>query len=74
MPSVSTASSSIPAAPLGGHSLLVLIITAGALIVLAMMLGRLVARFGLPAVCGELCAGLILGPSLLGHTVPRLYH
>ncbi|ACU75206.1 sodium/hydrogen exchanger [Catenulispora acidiphila DSM 44928] len=67
-------STSIPAAPLGGHSLLVLVITAGALLVLAMLLGRLAARFGLPAVCGELCAGLILGPSLLGHTVPRFYH
>ncbi|WP_194923865.1 cation:proton antiporter [Catenulispora pinisilvae] len=67
-------STSIPAAPLGGHSLLVLIVTAGALLLLAVLLGRLAARFGLPAVCGELCAGLILGPSLLGHTIPRLYH
>jgi Kef-type K+ transport system membrane component KefB len=73
MPSASTASS-IPAAPLGGHSLLVFLLTAGLLLVLALLLGRLARRFGLPAVCGELCAGLILGPSLLGHTVPHLYH
>ncbi|NUR29277.1 MAG: cation:proton antiporter, partial [Catenulispora sp.] len=73
MPSAATVPS-IPAAPLGGHSLLILIVTAGSLLVLAVALGRLAARFGLPAVCGELCAGLVLGPSLLGHTVPALYH
>lgn len=72
MPSAATASS-IPAAPLGGHSLLVFIVTAGMLLALALLLGRLATRFGLPAVCGELCAGLILGPSLLGHTVPDFY-
>ena len=38
MPSASTASS-IPAAPLGGHSLLVFLITAGILLVLAMTAG-----------------------------------
>lgn len=32
----------------------------------ARLVGRLSQRFGLPAVLGELLAGLILGPSLLG--------
>ena len=39
---------------------LVLILTA------AWFMGRVFARFGLPVVLGELLAGLILGPSLLG--------
>jgi Kef-type K+ transport system membrane component KefB len=33
---------------------------------IARLLGRLVARFGIPSVIGELLAGAILGPQLLG--------
>ena len=32
----------------------------------AWFLGRVFARFGLPVVLGELLAGIILGPPLLG--------
>lgn len=67
-----SAAPTVPPAPLGGHDLLVFLLDAGALVILAVLLGRLAERFKLPAVCGELCAGLVLGPSLLGHALPRL--
>jgi K+:H+ antiporter len=35
---------------------------------LAWLFGRALARLGLPAVMGELIAGVLVGPSLLGHT------
>ncbi|WP_214106913.1 cation:proton antiporter [Acrocarpospora catenulata] len=40
------------------------------ILLLAVVLGRLAARFGLPTIVGELSAGLILGPSVLGSLVP----
>ncbi len=39
----------------------------GLLLLAALLLGRLAQRLGLSAVAGELCAGVLLGPSLLGH-------
>ncbi|TGB15168.1 cation:proton antiporter [Streptomyces sp. MZ04] len=39
---------------------------------LALILGRLAARCGLPAVVGELCVGIVLGPSLLDHVAPDI--
>jgi Kef-type K+ transport system membrane component KefB len=69
---VPSAAPTVPPAPLGGHDLLVFLVGAGALLLLALLLGRLAQRFKLPAVCGELCAGLILGPSVVGHALPRL--
>ena len=59
-------------APLGGHSLLVLLTELAVLLFGALALGRLAVRLGLPAVSGELCAGVLIGPSLLGHFAPRL--
>lgn len=41
----------------------------GVLLSAAFMLGRLAERVGLPATTGEMAAGLILGPSLLGSLV-----
>src|SRR4051812_9103124 len=40
------------------------------LAVTARLLGALMRRFGQPSVVGELCAGLLLGPSLLGKALP----
>jgi K+:H+ antiporter len=37
----------------------------------AALMGRLAGRVGLPAVLGELCAGVALGPSLLGPLAPE---
>jgi Kef-type K+ transport system membrane component KefB len=60
--------------PLGGHSLLLLLTQLGLLLLTAILLGRLAGRFGLPAVSGELCAGVLIGPSVLGQLAPGLTH
>ncbi|MFD7664669.1 cation:proton antiporter [Streptomyces sp. NPDC059788] len=62
----------LPVPPLGSHTLLVLLLQLAALLGLALLLGRLAVRLGWPAVVGELCAGVLLGPSVLAHLVPPL--
>jgi len=49
-----------------GHVLLTLI----AVVALGQVLGRLLRRFGQPPVIGEILAGIMLGPSLLGRVWP----
>lgn len=66
------AAPSAPPAPLAAHSLLVFLVQVGLLLLAALLLGRLAARFGLPPVVGELTAGVLLGPTVLTHAVPRL--
>ncbi|OHV46499.1 sodium:proton exchanger [Parafrankia colletiae] len=61
-----------PVAPLSHHSLLVFLLQLTVLLALAVGLGRLVARIGLPSVVGELLAGVLVGPSLLGSAAPDL--
>lgn len=56
--------------PLPSHQLLLLILQIGILLLLASVLGRLASRVGLPAVAGELCIGVLLGPTVLGHVFP----
>ncbi|WP_328685252.1 cation:proton antiporter [Streptomyces sp. NBC_01261] len=56
-----------PVPPIPAHSLLVFLLQVGLLLVLALLFGRAAARLGLPAVVGELCVGVVLGPTLLGH-------
>jgi Kef-type K+ transport system membrane component KefB len=60
----------VPAIP--AHQLLVFLLQAGLLLGAALMLALLARRFGLPAVAGELCAGVIAGPSVLSHLAPGL--
>jgi len=43
-----------------------LLLQLGILLAVAFLLGRLAERIGLPATTGELAAGLVLGPSILG--------
>ncbi|MFI7099208.1 cation:proton antiporter [Streptomyces sp. NPDC050161] len=50
--------------------MLVFLIQIGLLLAVAVGLGRLAARVGLPSVVGELTAGVVLGPSLLGNLAP----
>jgi Kef-type K+ transport system membrane component KefB len=57
-----------------GHDLLVFLIQVGMLLGLAVILGRLAVRLGMPAVVGELLTGVLVGPSLLGHLTPGLWH
>lgn len=61
-----------PVAPLSAHELLVFLLQVGLLLSLALLLGRLAVRFGMPAVVGELSVGVLLGPSLLDHLAPDL--
>ena len=60
-------------APIPGHSVFLLLIQV-ALLLLVARLGAALARvFGLPAVVGELLAGIVLGPSVFGHFAPGAF-
>ncbi|MEV0405014.1 cation:proton antiporter [Actinoallomurus sp. NPDC050550] len=59
-----------PVAPLNSHQLLVFLLQIGLLLGSALVLGRSARRLGMPAIVGELFAGVLLGPSLLDHVAP----
>lgn len=59
-----------PPPPLPAHTLLIFLLQLTVLLLLAVALGRLAQRLGMPAVVGELLTGVIIGPSLLGHLAP----
>ncbi|NKZ03728.1 cation:proton antiporter [Actinomadura latina] len=59
-----------PVAPLASHGLLIFLLQVAVLLTLALVLGRLATRVGMPAVVGELAAGVLLGPSLFGQVAP----
>ncbi len=56
--------------PPSEHQLLVFWVGLLVILAAARILGRLAQRVGQPAVIGELAAGLILGPSILGRIAP----
>ncbi|HEX2029672.1 MAG TPA: cation:proton antiporter [Nitriliruptorales bacterium] len=58
--------------PVGEHELLLLWLQLVLLLATARGLGALLQRVGQPAVVGELGAGVLLGPSLLGRLAPGL--
>ncbi|MBL8211524.1 MAG: cation:proton antiporter [Bryobacterales bacterium] len=61
--------------PLGAHVenvLLVVLIQLAVIIGAARLFGNLFQRLRQPVVCGEIAAGLILGPSLFGRFFPEL--
>ncbi|HEU5001645.1 MAG TPA: cation:proton antiporter [Actinomycetota bacterium] len=58
--------------PLGGHELLLLLVQFGLLLGVARALGEGARRLRMPSVVGELLAGLVLGPSILGALAPRV--
>lgn len=63
----------LPAAPapsIPSHSMLIFLLQVAVLLLVALALGRLATRFGLPALVGELATGLLLGPSILGAALP----
>lgn len=62
----------MPAPPLDPHQLLIFLLQVVVLLALAYCLGRGAEKLRMPAIVGELLAGVILGPSLLGHLVPSL--
>jgi Kef-type K+ transport system membrane component KefB len=54
-------------------AMLRVIIQLVAIIAVARVSGNLFRRLGQPSVCGEIAAGLILGPSLFGHFFPATF-
>jgi Kef-type K+ transport system membrane component KefB len=56
------------------HVLLTVIVQLIVIIGAARIAGVLFRSFGQPQVCGEIAAGLILGPSLLGGLFPAVFH
>ncbi|MCX4627066.1 MULTISPECIES: cation:proton antiporter [unclassified Streptomyces] len=61
---------SVPVPTIAHHSLLVLLLQLALLLLLAITLGQLAAWFKMPAIVGELFAGVLLGPSVLSHVLP----
>jgi K+:H+ antiporter len=59
-----------PLPGLDAHVLLVFLLQVSLLLGLALALGRLAVRLGLPALVGELLTGVLIGPSLLGAVAP----
>lgn len=55
------------------HQLLVFWVSIVLLVAVARLLGLLARRVGQPAVIGELSAGLVLGPSVLGRAAPDAF-
>jgi Kef-type K+ transport system membrane component KefB len=62
-----------PIAPMGGHQVLVFLAVVGLLLGSALLLGLLARRLGLPSVIGELCAGVLIGPSVVGTVAPDVF-
>ncbi|MFI7545148.1 cation:proton antiporter [Actinoplanes sp. NPDC049599] len=61
-------------APMDSHTMLRFLIGLVVLLLTARLLGSLARRLGLPAVVGELMAGVLLGPSLLAALLPGVAH
>ena len=57
-------------APLTEHEVLVFLVQILLLVAVARLLGAVMKRLGQPPVVGELLAGVVLGPSLFGLTLP----
>jgi len=59
--------------PIAGHAIVILLLQLAALLVLARVLAHGMQRIGQPGVMGELLAGIVLGPTILGHYAPDLF-
>jgi Kef-type K+ transport system membrane component KefB/nucleotide-binding universal stress UspA family protein len=59
--------------PIGHGTVTVLLLQLGLLLLTARVLGHVANRFGLPTVVGELLAGVMLGPSILGTIAPGAF-
>jgi K+:H+ antiporter len=68
-----SAINTIPVPTLSSHQLLVFLIQLSILLLSALLLGSLARRFHMPVIMGELCAGILLGPSVLGQLNPWLF-
>ncbi|MET9611137.1 cation:proton antiporter [Streptomyces sp. NPDC006512] len=59
-----------PVPAIGQHQMLLLLLQIGLFLAAAVLLGRLAERLRMPAVAGELSAGVLLGPSVLQNLAP----
>lgn len=59
--------------PIDGHSIFLLLVQLTLLLALARALSEIMRRIGQPAVIGELLAGIVLGPTVLGHWAPEIF-
>src|SRR5688572_30336360 len=57
---------------LTAHDITVVLLSLGVMLALARILGEVFRKFNQPAVIGELLAGIILGPTVLGRVWPEL--
>lgn len=55
------------------HQVLLFLIQLSVLLLLARLLGQAARRLGQPAVVGEIAAGVVLGPSVLGQLAPDVF-
>jgi Kef-type K+ transport system membrane component KefB/nucleotide-binding universal stress UspA family protein len=62
-----------PLRPLGGNAVFLLLVQLALLIAVARVGAEVAKRFGLPAVVGELAAGIMLGPTVFGHYAPEAF-
>src|SRR5689334_11386463 len=53
--------------PLRGHAVFLLLVQMAILLTVARLGAETAKRVGLPAVVGELAAGIVLGPTVFGH-------
>ncbi len=53
------------------HDIIVFLAALAALLGAARLLGELARKFGMPLVVGEISAGIILGPTVLGRIIPE---
>ncbi|MHB0947506.1 MAG: cation:proton antiporter domain-containing protein [Gemmatimonadaceae bacterium] len=58
--------------PISGHAIRILLLQLAGVLALARALAEVMRRFRQPAVLGELLAGILLGPTVLGHYLPAL--
>jgi Kef-type K+ transport system membrane component KefB len=59
--------------PLGGHAVFLLLVQLALLLTAARLGAETAKRLGLPAVVGELAAGLVVGPTVFGHYFPGAF-
>ncbi len=55
---------------LGSHEIIVMFLALGTLLASARLLGETARKLGLPSVAGEILAGVLLGPTVLGTLAP----
>lgn len=58
---------------LAPHDVMIMFIALAVLLGAAKLAGELMQKLGQPSVLGEIMAGILLGPTVLGHFKPQLY-